>query len=52
MFIAVLTVTVSPGAKNLEGMKLPPCPSECGCTTPVCTPLLEPITWSADAAGI
>src|SRR3984885_2276463 len=44
MFSEVLTVTVSPGVHGVDGMKLPPSPSESAAIVPPCTPLLEPIT--------
>ncbi len=40
----MLTVTVSPGAKGLAGMKLPPCPSESGTIEPVWGPVCDPDT--------
>ena len=44
MFSEVLTVTVSPGANGVAGMKLPPSPSESATTVPVWAPLTEPVT--------
>ena len=40
----MLTVTVSPGANGVAGMKLPPSPSESATTVPVWAPLTEPVT--------
>src|SRR5580700_5190980 len=44
MFRDVLTVTVSPGANGVVGMKLPPSPSESASTEPLWAPLDEPVT--------
>ena len=40
----VVTVTVSPGVNGVEGMKLPPSPSESAAIVPVWVPLFEPTT--------
>lgn len=44
MFSDVVTVTVSPGVNGVDGMKLPPSPSESAAIVPAWTPLVEPIT--------
>ncbi len=49
-FKPVDTVTVSPGANGVSDTKLAPWPSESPATTPVCAPVIDPVTVTAPIA--